>query len=289
MGGAAHRAVGVVRAAILAAAFLAPPASAQWSPEALDAHVRARAAHLRYVRARHDPARLPSQRDCFELIASQAGALVRALEDRAAMGAMPEGAIDDANWQLDALASVASETCTRTREVDGNAQVELWRDPFEQRMRRDRVILRLSARMELAPRVRRAGYGIVPALAVRAAFGGFVVPWLRLEAIATAGWPPGYGPFGSAGARAMITAPWSLFRVGVGLAASIMVAADRLVNIEFGWAGFQLELPVEVAWEISESFGLTLVAAPIYTQAGEVRLSPQAIAASVELLAEIVL
>lgn len=141
----------------------------------------------------------------------------------------------------------------------------------------------------MVPRVRRGGYALIPTFGARAALGGFVLPWLRVEATATLGWQPIYGPHGSVGARLLVTAPWSLFRIAMGLAASVVLAADRVGNIEFGWLGVQIELPLEVAWEISESFGLTLTGGPIYTQAGQVQVDARAIGFSAGIVAEVVL
>lgn len=264
-------------------------AQSGWTDEGVRLHGRASRLHLAWVFARHDLARLPSQRACFDDIASRVGALTRMLEDRAALGRMPRWSLRDAEAQLDALEETAAEVCTITRERDGDVDRELWRDPFLQRMPRDRAILRLGLRGEVTPRVARGGYAPVTGYAIQGALGVFVTPFLRVEGVASFAWLPPWGPWGSVGARAMLTAPWSLLRVAGGLAANVMLASDMVGGNGFCWLGFQLEIPLELGFEISDSFGLTVTGGPVYTQAGAVRLDPRAIGGQLGILAEIVL
>lgn len=265
-------------------------AQGAWTEDGVRLHDRARRDHLAWILARHDLARLPSQRACFDRIASRAGALGRMLEDRVALGRVPEGSLVDTREQLDALEAAAEEECTVTRELDGELDRELWRDPFLRRMPRDRAILRLGTRFELAPRVIRGGYAQVSGYALRGALGVFVTEALRLEAVVAFAYLPPWGPWGSVGARAMLTAPWALFRVAGGLAASVILASDTLGGPNtFGWLGVQLELPIEVAFELSESFGLTVTGGPVYTQAGALRPDVRAIGFQLGAIAELVL
>ena len=126
-------------------------------------------------------------------------------------------------------------------------------------------------------------------MSARGALGVFVLPWLRVDGTASFSGLPDYGTYGSLGARAIATAPWSLFRLGVGIAASVVLAEDRFIGIAFGWLGVEVEVPLEIAWEITESFGLTLIGGPKYTQAGQVRAATQAIGFSLGVLADVVL
>jgi len=279
---------------LVAIALFAPPARAQdapgtWSEGAIAMHARAERLHLRFVIARHDPARLESQRACLDRVATRAGALTALLEDRATLGGVSAGTLGDVRRQLDELEDIAREICTRTSVRDGLVDVDVDRHPFARRMPRDRAQLRLGLRYEAVPRVARGGYAPVPSYAVRGAFGGFVTEALRVEVTAGFTFLPAYGPSGSLGLRALLTAPWSLFRLAAGLEASLIVASDRLGATQFGWLGVQLAVPVELAFEITESFGLTLTGGPIYTQAGAVRLDPRAISGTIGLLADFVL
>lgn len=287
----ASRAPGLAVLLVLGVAI--PRVAAQegsvWTPGAVRAHERANVDYGRWVRARHDLDRTPTQNACFDHIANRAGALTRMLEDRAELGRIPAWSVADTDRQLDDLEEEAVERCTLTNVVDAVTVVEVWRDPFMQRMPRDRALLRVGGRFEMVPRVQRGGYALTPAFGVLAALGGFVSPWLRVEGTVAFGWQPSYGPHGSVGARVLITAPWSLFRLGAGLAASVVLATDRLGNIEFGWLGLQIELPLELAWEISESLGITLTGGPIYTQAGQVRVDARALGFTAGLVAELVL
>jgi hypothetical protein len=262
---------------------------AVWTPEAEDAHRRADAAHARYIYALHDPDRSLEERRCYDDLASRAGGLVSMLEDRAAIGRIPEWAIEDTYTQLDALAHHADEVCTITRDVDGDTELEVGRSVFAPLMPRDRAVLRLGARIEMIPRVRFAGYGLLPWIAAAGSFGGFVVPWLRVEAIGSFSYMANYGAYGSLGARALVTAPWSLFRIAVGLGASAVLAQDRFGNIDFSWLGVQIELPVELGFELSKDFAITVIGGPMYTQPGQAPASWRAIGGSFTVAAEIVL
>lgn len=279
---------------LLVVALLAPAARAQdapgrWSEGAIAVHARAERLHLRFVVARHDSTRIASQRACLDRVATRAGALTQVLEDRAALGGVSAGTLGDVGQQLDELEHVAREVCTRTSVRDGVVDVDVDRHPFSRRMPRDRAQLRLGIRYEAVPRVARGGYASVPSYALRGAFGGFVTEALRVEVTAGFTFLPPYGPSGSVGARALLTAPWSLLRIAVGLEAALVVAADRLGATQFGWLGVQLAIPVELAFEISEGFGLTITGGPVYTQAGEVRLDERAVGGAIGVSADIVL
>lgn len=260
-----------------------------WTDDARAEHERATAVYGLWVRARHDLSKPTSQRECYDGVATRTGALLRMLEARAERGRIPEWSVHDMATQLDELEEYATEICTRTRVSDGDSELDLWQDPFRQRMPRDRAILRLGARFEVTPRMRAGGYGQISGYALRGALGGFVLPWLRVEATAALSWLPLYGPHGSIGARALITAPWSLLRIAGGLAVSVIGAADRFGRNEFGWLGLQIEVPLEVSFELNESVGLTLTGGPVFTQAGAVRPDARAIGGSLGLLVEVVL
>ena len=281
---------------VLTAALVVGAASARvdaqesvWTGAPETAHTRARSLHSRFVWARHDQRLLPSQRGCFDDLASRAGAQARQLEDRATLGRIPPWSIVDTHRQLDELEERARDQCTIIRDTDGEVERRSSRDPFMQRMPRDRAILRVGARFEMIPRVRRGAYALVPSAPLRGALGTFVVPWLRVEGLVALGWHPDTGPYGSVGGRAMITAPWALFRLGLGVEASVLIATDRLANIQFGWLGVQVGVPVEVTWELTDSFGLTLTGGMMYTQPGQAQPSVQAIGYHIGSLAEIVL
>lgn len=260
-----------------------------WSEQALAVHARASADYGLWVWARHDLALLPMQRRCFDDIATQAGAVVRMLPERVAAGRIRRETVADAARRLSELEERAELQCTVVRRSEGDVDVDMSVDPLARRMRRDRVILRFGARYEGVPRVRRGGYAIVEAGMTRAAIGGFVLEGLRLEVTMGLGWLPIWGPAGALGGRAIVTAPWSIARIGVGVAASVVLAADRLGQFEFSWLGLQFEIPVELVFEISESFGLTMTGGPLFTQAGQLRLSERAISFTAGVLAEVVL
>lgn len=283
----------MIRLAAVIVLIAAAPAAAQeesvWSGPARDAYARAEAAHARFVYARHDPDRPVLERQCMDYVATRAGALVRMLETRAELGRIPPWAIADTHRQLDELSAFASDVCARTRESEGETELHVGRSVFAQLMPRDRAILRVGARFEMVPRVRFAGYALLPWMALVGSFGGFVVPWLRVEAIGLFSYMVAYGAYGQLGARAMVTAPWSLLRLGVGLAVSAVLAQDRLANVEFGWLGIQIEIPLELGFEVTKDFGLSVIGGPMYTQPGSAPASWRGISGSIALTAEFLL
>ncbi len=277
----------------LVACLVAPMSSAQaqgsWSERATRVHARASADYRRWVWARHDLELEPEQRRCFDDIATQVGAIVRMLPERVASGGIRPQTVADAARRLEALEADATFECTVVRRGEGQVELDVSRDPMAIRMPRDRAILRLGLRYAGVPRVVRAGYTIVSSFGLRGAIGGFALEWLRVEALVAGGWLPGWGPAGSFGARAMATAPWSIARLGIGVAASVVFATDRIGQIEFSWMGLQVEVPAELAFEMTETIGLTLTAGPIFTQAGQARPDERAINFSTELLVEVAL
>lgn len=273
----------------LGAAVRAQDAPGVWSPEARAIHRRAERVHLRLVLAHHEVERTAAQRECIDGVATRAGSLTRIIEDRAAQGGVSQGTLNDVGAQLDELETEFIELCLRTADNEGVVEVDMWRHPFARRMRRDRAQLRIGARFEMVPRVRRGGYALVPSYALRGAFGGFVTEALRVEATLALSYLVDYGPFGSLGVRALVVAPWSLLRLAIGLEAALIVASDRLGATNFGWVGVQIGIPAEVAFELSDTIGLTLIGGPMYTQAGEVRFDARSIGGSIGLLVDFVL
>lgn len=260
-----------------------------WSPEARATHDRASGEYLRWIRARHDLSRTREQRRCFDRVATRTGATLRELEHRAAVGRIPAANLRDIHARLDALRTTAREVCLLTRDEDGEVEVDFRRSPWISWMRRDRLVLRVGPRYELAPRVQRGGYAGGHTLPSEVALGGFFLEWLRVEAFVSFGWQPVYGPHGSLGIRAIATTSNAILRFGAGLGASVMLASDSIGAGNFGWVGFQIEVPIELGFELSDTVGLTLIGGPLYTQAGEVRPDPRALGLSGGLLFEVAL
>ena len=221
--------------------------------------------HSHWVHQIYEPDQTPTQRACWNRIASRANALTTILEERRA--AVRPGLVADIRRQLATLDRLAGGGCRDERRTEGEVEVEVRAHPFRPRMSRTGVTLRAGYRYELVPRAARL-YERTTAHTLDVAVGGFALSWLRLEGSLRLGTVPDFGPHGAVGARALIVAPWGLLRLSGGVGVAMALARDRRGNTSFGWVGSQVELPLEIGFELTEHLGLTLAGGLLWTQPG---------------------
>ncbi|MEM1415311.1 MAG: hypothetical protein AAGH15_10435 [Myxococcota bacterium] len=263
---------------------LAGPAAAQRSEGgALESALARRHAH--WVHQFHEPGMSDAQRACWNRIATRVGALTTLVEQRRALGPLPPRLMRSLREQVRWMDRLAGGGCREERTTEGEVEIDVRRHPFRPRMRRTGLTLRTGYRYELVPRAERL-YERTVGHALDLALGVFARPWLRLEGTLRLGTVPGIGMHGALGGRAMLVAPWGMLRLSGGVGLALAIARDRLGNEPFGWVGPQIELPVEIGFELSERFGLSLTGGLLWTQPGEAPRDPRTVAGFAGLLLE---
>ncbi|MGF1469935.1 MAG: hypothetical protein ACFCGT_27740 [Sandaracinaceae bacterium] len=221
---------------------------------------------------RHDPGRSPRERECLETVLPQVSALLDAVAHRAAADRLDGRALERGGRTLGVLRAHAEDVCAVSRDTEGEVDVSSWREP---RLPRDTWILRLGGAWHLASRVQLGRYRALPrAGSLEAGLGGFPLPLLRVEGTFRAGWARWYGPFASLGVRALVTSDRRWLRVAAGLSLAGTLARDRAARNRFGWLGVVVGIPLEVAMEISDRFGLSASVTPTLTKPGDYAVRP---------------